>query len=237
MSAPCAGYAGRVGVNRLDLLKANVEGGGGLMLAGGYMGFQGMFGTVRFHDTAVEDVLPVRCLPFCDGVDAPQGLQTSIVQSSHPIFTGVEGPLPPIRGLNKLDSRSDGSSRLLATCRHRGADLPLLAAPYRFATMVAAARSLGRPTSAHTGFPGFSRMAALRETDGEHRLLARWEGIGGLENRRCPPSLTGADARRSFQAFGETSRQCGRLSGISGWAAAILPSTRSCIQRLGSSRA
>jgi uncharacterized membrane protein len=77
MSAPCAGYAGRVGVNRLDLLKANVEGGGGLMLAGGYMGFQGMFGTVRFHDTAVEDVLPVRCLPFCDGVDAPQGLQTS----------------------------------------------------------------------------------------------------------------------------------------------------------------
>lgn len=39
--------AGRVGVNRLDVLKAYVEAGGGLMLAGGYMGFQGMFGTAR----------------------------------------------------------------------------------------------------------------------------------------------------------------------------------------------
>ena len=72
--------AGRVGVNRLDVLKAYVESGGGLMLAGGYMGFQGMFGTARFHDTAVEDVLPVRCLPYCDGMEVPQGLQAAIVQ-------------------------------------------------------------------------------------------------------------------------------------------------------------
>ncbi|MER8714382.1 glutamine amidotransferase [Mesorhizobium sp. M1295] len=119
--------AGRVGVNRLDLLKAYVEGGGGLMLAGGYMGFQGMFGTARFHDTPVEDVLPVRCLPYCDGMEVPQGLQASILQPSHPIFSGVEGPLPPILGMNKLEFRRDGSSRLLATCHHRGTDWTLLA--------------------------------------------------------------------------------------------------------------
>ena len=29
--------------------------------------------------------------------------------------------------MNRLDFRGDDSSRLLATCRHRGADLPLLA--------------------------------------------------------------------------------------------------------------
>lgn len=119
--------AGRVGVNRLEVLKAYVEAGGGLMLAGGYMGFQGMFGTARFYDTPVEDVLPVRCLPFSDGMEVPQGLQTSILQPSHPILAGIEGPLPPILGMNKLDFRSDGSSRLLATCHHRGADWPLLA--------------------------------------------------------------------------------------------------------------
>jgi uncharacterized membrane protein len=119
--------AGRVGVNRLDMLKAYVESGGGLMLAGGYMGFQGMFGTARFHDTAVEDVLPVRCLPFCDGIEAPQGLQASILQPSHPIFAGVDGALPPILGMNKLDFRSDGSSMLLAICRYRETDWPLLA--------------------------------------------------------------------------------------------------------------
>jgi uncharacterized membrane protein len=119
--------AGRVGINRLEVLKAYVESGGGLMLAGGYMGFQGMFGTARFHDTAVEDVLPVRCLPFCDGMEVPQGLQASILQPAHPIFSGVEAPLPPILGMNKLEFRSDGSSRLLATCHHRGTDWPLLA--------------------------------------------------------------------------------------------------------------
>lgn len=118
--------AGRVGVNRLDVLKAYVEGGGGLMLAGGYMGFQGMFGTARFHDTPVEDVLPVRCLPFSDGLEVPQGLQASILQTSHPILAGIEGPLPPILGMNKTDFRRDGSSRLLASCHYRGADWPLL---------------------------------------------------------------------------------------------------------------
>ncbi len=119
--------AGRVGVNRLDVLKAYVEGGGGLMLAGGYMGFQGMFGTARFHDTPVEDVLPVRCLPFSDGLEVPQGLQASILQPSHPILADIAGPLPPILGMNKLDFRRDGSSQLLATCHYRGTDWPLLA--------------------------------------------------------------------------------------------------------------
>ncbi|WP_027146539.1 glutamine amidotransferase [Mesorhizobium sp. WSM3626] len=119
--------AGRVGVNRLEMLKAYVESGGGLMLAGGYMGFQGMFGTARFHDTPVEDVLPVRCLPFSDGMEVPQGLQASILESSHPIFAGIEKPLPPILGMNKLDFKGDGSSRLLATCHYRSTDWPLLA--------------------------------------------------------------------------------------------------------------
>ena len=98
-----------------------------MMLAGGYMGFQGMFGTARFHDTPVEDVLPVRCLPFSDGLEVPQGLQPSILQASHPILAGVAGPLPPILGMNKLDFRRDGSSQLLATCHYRGTDWPLLA--------------------------------------------------------------------------------------------------------------
>ena len=118
--------AGRIGVNRLEVLKAYVENGGGLMLAGGYMGFQGMFGTARFHDTAVEDVLPVRCLPHSDGMEAPQGLRASILQPAHPIFAGVEVEWPPVLGMNKLEFRRDGSSQLLATCHHRGADRPLL---------------------------------------------------------------------------------------------------------------
>jgi uncharacterized membrane protein len=119
--------AGRPGVNRLELLKAYVMAGGGLMLAGGYMGFQGMFGTARFHDTAVEDVLAVRCLPHGDGLEAPEGLRAAIVEPMHPLLAGIEGPWPPILGLNKLDLRADDGCRLLASCACRGRDWPLLA--------------------------------------------------------------------------------------------------------------
>jgi uncharacterized membrane protein len=119
--------AGRTGVNRLELLKTYVEGGGGLLVAGGYMSFQGMFGTARFHDTAVEDVLPVRCLPYADGLEVPEGLQGTILQPLHPIFAGLDGPFPPILGLNKVGFRQDVSSQLLAKCAYRGVEWPLLA--------------------------------------------------------------------------------------------------------------
>lgn len=37
--------------------------------------------------------------------------RASILQSSHPVFTGIEGPLPPILGMNKTDFRRDGQAR------------------------------------------------------------------------------------------------------------------------------
>ena len=119
--------AGRVGVNRLELLKSYVENGGGLMLAGGYLGFQGMFGNGRFYNTAVEDVLPVRCLPSFDGLEVPEGLETSILLGSHSVFDGIDEPFPPILGLNKVEFRQDGSSQILASCSYRGTSWPLLA--------------------------------------------------------------------------------------------------------------
>ena len=105
---------GKIGPNRLELLKTYVEAGGGLMLAGGYMGFQGMFGTARFADTAVEGVLPVRCLPNSDGLEVPEGLAATLLEPTHPILAGIDEPLPPILGLNKLEFRGDDASTLLA---------------------------------------------------------------------------------------------------------------------------
>jgi uncharacterized membrane protein len=118
---------GKTGPNRLEVLKAYVAAGGGLMLAGGYMGFQGMFGTARFADTAVEDVLAVRCLPYSDGLEVPEGLAAILLEPTHPILDGIDAALPPILGLNKLDFRGDEASALLAVCHYRGRDWPLLA--------------------------------------------------------------------------------------------------------------
>lgn len=118
---------GKAGPNRLEILKTYVEAGGGLMLAGGYMGFQGMFGTARFADTAVEDTLPVSCLPYSDGLEVPEGLETRLLAPSHPILRKVDPVFPPILGLNKLTFRADDASALIAVCPYRGRDWPLLA--------------------------------------------------------------------------------------------------------------
>ena len=119
--------AGHVGINRLEVLKAYVESGGGLMLAGGYMGFQGMFGTARFHDTPSKTSCPSVVCPIATAWRCRKACRPPSCSPSHPIFAGIEGPWPPILGMNKLDFRSDGSSQLLATCHYRGTDWPLLA--------------------------------------------------------------------------------------------------------------
>ncbi|MBD8066138.1 hypothetical protein IC608_11720 [Devosia sp. PTR5] len=118
---------GRVGPNRLTVIKDFVRAGGGLLVAGGYMGFQGMFGTAGFHDTDVEDALPVLCEAGPDGVEVPEGLQALVEAPDHAIWRGIEGPMPPILGLNRVNFRGRPQSELLASCSHRGRCLPLLA--------------------------------------------------------------------------------------------------------------
>ncbi len=118
--------AGQIGVNRLELIKTYVANGGGLLMAGGYNGFQGMFGSARFHNTAVEDVLGVRCLPQNDGLEAPEGIYPSVHLSAHPVLEGLSDAWPPILGLNKLDLRQDGAASLIASASYRGCSWPLL---------------------------------------------------------------------------------------------------------------
>src|SRR5450432_4946511 len=57
---------GHASVNRLGLLCEYVRSGGSLMMAGGYTSFQGMEAQARYHETPIEDCLPVICLPYSD---------------------------------------------------------------------------------------------------------------------------------------------------------------------------
>lgn len=117
---------GRVSIDRLAMLERYVAEGGSLMMAGGYTSFQGMFGTAGFHDTAVEDCLPVTCLAQPDGVEAPAGLIPTVTHA-HPITTGLPDPWPPVLGLNRTVLRDTPDTTLLASVTHRGRTLPLLA--------------------------------------------------------------------------------------------------------------
>jgi uncharacterized membrane protein len=118
--------AGNPSPNRLVLLHDWVKQGGGLMMAGGYNSFQGMMGTARYHDTPVEDCLPVSCSPFADGLEAPEGL-APYVAADHPIVKGLDQSWPPVLGLNKVVLRSGDDCQMLTAAAYRGKQHPLLA--------------------------------------------------------------------------------------------------------------
>ena len=112
--------------NRLRSLKAYVEGGGGLLMVGGYYSFQGINGGARYHGTPVEDVLPVDILPYDDRVEVPEGFTPMIKQNAHPILEGFEGDWPPLLGFNEVKPKAGAA--ILATASADYGEKPLLVA-------------------------------------------------------------------------------------------------------------
>src|SRR5262249_30318466 len=76
--------------NRLQALKAFVEGGGGLLMVGGYLTFQGIDGKGNYRGTAVESILPVSLQGGDDRSERPEGVMPTIVDPDHPVMAGLE---------------------------------------------------------------------------------------------------------------------------------------------------
>ena len=100
---PDVWLTGKPIANRLKLLREYVRAGGGLMMIGGYYSFQGINGGARYHRTAVEEVLPVDCLPYDDRIEVPEGFRAEIVgPRDHPILEGLGGEWPLLLGVNEV---------------------------------------------------------------------------------------------------------------------------------------
>ena len=112
--------------NRLRLIKAWVEKGGGLLMVGGYFSFQGIDGKARWRKTPVEDTLPVTCLPWDDRVEIPEGAVPDILQRQHPVLKGLEGDWPVILGVNEVELRTTKGIELLARVPEDQGGHPLL---------------------------------------------------------------------------------------------------------------
>src|SRR6201997_5014294 len=59
--------------NRLELVKEYVMQGGGLVMAGGYLSFQGIYGAARYHRSPIEDILPVTLFAVDDRREKAEG--------------------------------------------------------------------------------------------------------------------------------------------------------------------
>lgn len=95
--------------------------GGGLVMAGGYLSFQGIEGKAAYRGTPVETVLPVWLDHWDDRVETPQGTVAS-VNAQHPIIDAIDGEWPFLLGYNHVKVKTDAD--LIVTV---GGD-PLLAA-------------------------------------------------------------------------------------------------------------
>ncbi|HEV7255202.1 MAG TPA: glutamine amidotransferase [Mesorhizobium sp.] len=146
--------------NRLRLLRDYVEGGGALLMFGGYYSFQGIGGGARYHRTPVEDVLPVRCKPFDDRVEAPEGFSPVVTGSAgHPILQGLGADWPYLLGFNEVEAKE--GAEVLATVSADYGALPLLVA----------------------GRHGKGRSVAWTSDVGPHWLppaFIAWDGYGRL---------------------------------------------------------
>lgn len=112
--------------NRLKLIEAWVRGGGGLIMIGGYLTFQGIDGRGRWHRTPVEAALPVTCLPYDDRVELPQGATPEVSKADHPILAGVPSEWPYLLGVNEIMPKSDAGVEVVLRLPDEEGGLPLL---------------------------------------------------------------------------------------------------------------
>ena len=91
-----------------------------------YESYQRMEGRAHYHETPVEDCLPVIWLPSSDALEAPEGLLPTVVRSQ-PIVAAAPSLWPPVLGLNKVIVRTTDDVTLIADAEYCGHRLPLLA--------------------------------------------------------------------------------------------------------------
>lgn len=93
--------------NRTMLLRDYVLSGGGLLMVGGYMTFAGIDGKGKWHDTSVQEVLPVEVLTVDDRMEHCEGV-TPVMTAKHEALEGIPVEFPQVLGYNKCIPR-DGS--------------------------------------------------------------------------------------------------------------------------------
>ena len=104
---PDTWVGGKSTPNRLKLLAKWVNGGGGLMMCGGYYSYAGIYGAAKYYRTPIEKILPVNIYTFDDRIEMPEGAKTEIVAPDHKILDGIQGEWPLLLGFNELELKPE----------------------------------------------------------------------------------------------------------------------------------
>lgn len=99
----------RVLPNRLVSIRDYVANGGGLVMVGGYLTFQGIDAKGQYAGSPIEDALPVTIERGDDRVEAPQGIEPVVTNAAHPIVAGLEATWPILLGYNRIAAKAGTS--------------------------------------------------------------------------------------------------------------------------------
>lgn len=91
--------------NRAKLLCEYVQDGGALLMVGGYLTFSGVDAKGKWHDTAVQEVLPVEILTVDDRMEHCEGVRP-IKTKEHAVFAGIDEEFPEVLGYNKTIAKN-----------------------------------------------------------------------------------------------------------------------------------
>jgi uncharacterized membrane protein len=146
--------------NRLVAIRDYVGAGGGLVMVGGYLTFQGIDAKGQYAGSPVEEALPVTLYRHDDRVEAPQGVVPVLANATHPIAAGLVEDWPALLGYNRIMPK-DG-----ATVVSTVGDDPLIVA----------------------GSFGKGRSVAFASDCGPHWApppFVEWQGYGRLWTQIC----------------------------------------------------
>ncbi|SMY07139.1 glutamine amidotransferase [Flavimaricola marinus] len=141
--------------DRLASIRDYVAAGGGLIMVGGYLTFQGIDAKAQYAGSPVEEALPVTFSRHDDRVECPAGVTAELAMPGHPMLEGVSGDWPALLGYNRAQAR-DGAE-IVATA---GGDPLLVAGTHGKGRGVAFASDCG-PHWAPPSFVEWSGYAAL----------------------------------------------------------------------------
>jgi uncharacterized membrane protein len=95
--------------NRLASVRDYVANGGGLVMVGGYLTFQGIDAKAQYAGSPIEEALPVTIEKGDDRVEAPQGIEPVVTDVGHPIVAGLEQTWPILLGYNRIAAKPDAT--------------------------------------------------------------------------------------------------------------------------------
>lgn len=95
--------------DRLGLVEEFVSSGGGLLMIGGYLSFQGINGRANYAGTPIEEALPVTMQRHDDRVERSDGVYPEVVDGTHPVTADIDGEWPDFLGYNRFEADGDAA--------------------------------------------------------------------------------------------------------------------------------